>query len=189
VGPAGRKIIMKKRSLVACVSIVTVPTLFLAGTAFAQNNGAAGGLCEGDALSKMFCANDLPTMLNEAFKISISVGAILAMLRIGYAGYLYMGSDIWSNKGKAKEVFQNAIFGLLLLLAIWLILNQINPDILKLRLLETAPGLASGSASTPTPAPATPPPSGAFVAPNQDPSINGCGVNGCNTFDPTPLSP
>ena len=79
-------------------------------------------------------ATDLPSMLNVAFQTAIMVGAVLAMFRIAYAGWLYMGSDMWSKKGQAKEVFQNAIIGLLLLLAVYLILNQINPDILSLKI-------------------------------------------------------
>ena len=116
--------------------LVIVALLLPMNAAFAQAAGS-GGLCDGDALSRLFCSNSLADMLNQAFQISISIGAILAMLRIGYAGYLYMGSaDMWSSKTKAKEVFQNAIFGLLLLLAIYLILYQINPDILRLQLLQ-----------------------------------------------------
>jgi prepilin signal peptidase PulO-like enzyme (type II secretory pathway) len=76
-------------------------------------------------------------MLNTAFVVAINIGAILAMMRIMWAGWLYMGSaDMWSNKHHAKEVFQNAIIGLLILLAIWIILHQINPDILNITFLD-----------------------------------------------------
>ena len=99
---------------------------------------AGTGLCGGDALSDLFCKASLPDMLNGAFQIAISVGAILAMLRIAYGGYLYMGSaDMWSSKQHAKEVFRDAVIGLLLLLAIYLILYQINPCILNLDVLNT----------------------------------------------------
>ena len=75
---------------------------------------------------------DIGSMLNTAFIVAINLGAILAMIRIIYGGWLYMGSsDMWSNKHHAKEVIGDAVFGLLLLLAIWIILNQINPDILN----------------------------------------------------------
>jgi threonine/homoserine/homoserine lactone efflux protein len=78
-------------------------------------------------------------MLNQVFQLAIALGGVLAMLRIGYAGWLYMGSeDMWSSKTHAKEVFRDAIIGLLILLAIWLILNQINPDMLKLKILQTS---------------------------------------------------
>ena len=87
--------------------------------------------------------NNLAAFFNSAFKIAISVGAILALLRIVLAGYLYMGSaDMWSNKQHAKDVFRDAVVGLLLLLGIWLILHQINPCLLDTTVLEN--GSASG---------------------------------------------
>lgn len=74
---------------------------------------------------------------NALFTLAISAGAIAAVLRLAYAGYMYMGAaDMWGNKQKAKEIMGNAIVGLLLLLSIWLILRQINPDILSLKVLQ-----------------------------------------------------
>jgi len=77
-------------------------------------------------------------MVQTAFTMALSLGAILAVLRIVYAGYLYMGSaDMWSSKGRAKEVFGDAIIGLLILFAVWIILNQINPGILNIDVFRT----------------------------------------------------
>ncbi len=78
-------------------------------------------------------SQDLSGYLNSIFKIAISAGAILAVLRLGYAGYLYMGSDLWGNKEKAKEIMQNVFLGLFLLLSVYIILAQINPNILNLK--------------------------------------------------------
>src|SRR3989344_1988095 len=75
---------------------------------------------------------------------------------LAYAGYLYMGqSDMWSHKGEAKQIITDVTIGFLLLLAIYLILYQINPDILKLKALErikpvqSAPGQQSAPAANP----------------------------------------
>ena len=104
----------------------------------APNISGNASACGTDSLSKMFCEMTLPDVLNNLFQIAISVGAILAMLRIAYAGYLYMGSaDMWSSKQHAKDVFRDAIIGLLLLLSIWLILYQINPCLLDLQVLQS----------------------------------------------------
>ena len=104
----------------------------------APNVSGNSSACGTDSLSKMFCEMTLPDVLNNLFQIAISVGAILAMLRIAYAGYLYMGSaDMWSSKQHAKDVFRDAIIGLLLLLSIWLILYQINPCLLDLEVLQS----------------------------------------------------
>jgi hypothetical protein len=99
---------------------------------------AAGGSCFSAHLSaESLSSCDIAATINQVFQFSISLGAVLAMLRIAYAGHLYMGSaDMWSNKTKAKEVFTDAIVGLLLLLAIWLIIRQINPCILDLSVFE-----------------------------------------------------
>ena len=130
--------------------IFPIALFAVAGVASAQSTPASA-LCTGDSLEQLFCNPDLPAMLNSLFQLSITLGGILAMLRIGYAGFLYMGrEDMWSTKTHAKEVFRDAIIGLLLLLAIWLILNQINPDILKLGLLQpTTGGAAGGGSATP----------------------------------------
>ena len=108
----------------------------IAGQSAASVSGKTS--CEGDPLTKLFCDESIPKILNDVFQLSISVGAILALLRISYAGYLYMGSaDMWSDKQHARDVFRDAIIGLLLLLAIWLILYQINPCILSLHFLDS----------------------------------------------------
>lgn len=79
---------------------------------------------------------NLSTFLNTAFKTAITVGAILAVLRIVYAGVLYMTTDIFSRKKDAVQILQDAVWGMLLLLAVYLILNQINPDILDLSKID-----------------------------------------------------
>lgn len=100
---------------------------------------------------------DLGAMLNAAFIVAINVGAILAMMRIMWAGWLYMGAaDMWSNKHHAKEVFQDAIIGLLILLAVWIILRTINPDILNVGSLgSTASASQSQTSNQFTGVPAT----------------------------------
>lgn len=91
----------------------------------------------GSKLGQLYTSTDFSNFINGLFKFAIALGAIAAVLRIAYAGYLYMGqSDMWSQKGVAKGIIQNVTLGLLLLLAIYLILYQINPDILTLKALR-----------------------------------------------------
>ncbi len=82
-------------------------------------------------------SNPLGTYLNNLFKIALSAGAVLAVIRLVWAGYQYMGSDMWGNKQKAKEIIQDVVLGMLLLLGTYLILYQINPCILNLDILES----------------------------------------------------
>ncbi len=110
-------------------------------------------------LGNLYGSSDLSSFVNGLFKFAIAVGAIGAVLRLAYAGYLYMGTDMWSNKSAARAVISDVTLGLLLLLAIWLILYQINPDILKLNALkhitpvQTAQTTSGSSATSPSSAP------------------------------------
>lgn len=98
-------------------------------------------------LSGVFSSGNLPGLFNGLFKIALSVGAMLAVLRLAYAGYLYMGSsDMWGSKHHAKEVIQDSIIGLLLLLSIYVILYQINPCLLNLNVLSSLGGQAASCA-------------------------------------------
>lgn len=88
-------------------------------------------------LGNLYASTDLSNFVNGLFKFAIAIGAIGAVIRLAYAGYLYMGqSDMWSHKGDAKEIIGDVTLGILLLLAIYLILYQINPGILKLDALK-----------------------------------------------------
>ena len=87
-------------------------------------------------LSGVYNSGDLAGYVNALFTTALSVGAILAVLRIAYAGYEYMTTDAWGSKQHAKEVLGDVVLGLLLLLSIYLILNQINPNLLKLDILR-----------------------------------------------------
>ena len=102
-----------------------------------------------------FSNMSLPQFFNATFSLAISAGAILAVLRLAYAGWLYMSSDAFGTKSHAKEVIQNAILGLLLLIGIYIILNQINPCLLNLNVVQTISGGtgqcgSSSAAASPT---------------------------------------
>jgi hypothetical protein len=60
-----------------------------------------------------------------------------------------MGTDIFDKKGAAKEAIQNALIGLLLLVTTYILLNQINPDILNLNITQNlkAPSAANDPAA------------------------------------------
>lgn len=90
----------------------------------------------GTAFSGFGQSMTLPQFFNAVFTMSISVGAILAVLQLARAGWLYMSSDAFGTKSRAKEIIRDAIIGLLLLLGIYIILFQINPNILNLDVLR-----------------------------------------------------
>ena len=108
-----------------------VPTIVLAAGGFVPLTKDAEF---GKLLSTGAGADDLGTFINGAFKFTLSIGAILAVLRIAYAGYQYMSSDAWGEKSHAKEILADVTIGLLLLLSVYMILYQINPQIMNLHI-------------------------------------------------------
>lgn len=71
------------------------------------------------------------TYLNIIIKIFFGICAALAMLMIIIGGIQYMTSELMSSKESAKESITHAIFGFLLALSAYLILNTLNPDLLN----------------------------------------------------------
>jgi hypothetical protein len=91
-------------------------------------------------LGQLNSSTSLASFLSGLFTAAISLGGILAVLRLAYAGYLYMTSEAFGTKSHAKEVIGDAVLGLLLLLGVWLILKQINPQLLNLNILQSTTG-------------------------------------------------
>ena len=107
------------------------------------------GAQSGSKLSGIYTGGDLSTYISKMFVFAISIGAIIAVVRLMWAGYLYMGSEMWSSKEKAKTVFREVIFGLLLLLSIYLILQKINPQLLNIQILDSVKNSASTGQQAP----------------------------------------
>ena len=112
--------------------------LFAVG-AFKPLTGDSNGVQLAPFLTQAFNGNGngLTALFNVAFRFAIAIGAILAVIRLVYAGFIYMTTDLFGAKTAAKGVIWNALTGLFLLLSIWIILNQINPQILNLDLLRS----------------------------------------------------
>lgn len=72
--------------------------------------------------------------LRDIYNFLISVVGILAMAALVYGGFRYLTSV--GNPAAvedAKDIINSAVIGLVLALGSWLILNEINPDILVLK--------------------------------------------------------
>jgi type IV secretory pathway VirB2 component (pilin) len=76
--------------------------------------------------------------LNLMIKLFIGICAVLAVIMIVMGGIQYMTSELPGNKEAGKERIMHAIFGLLLALGAWTLLNTINPDLLKTDLSSLA---------------------------------------------------
>jgi hypothetical protein len=114
------------------------------------------------------CATDLQTYLPGAFNLIVGLAAVLAFLVLTYGGVFYMTSDAISGKSQGKEYITNALLGLGLVLASWLILFtiggqkmlQINLQLVQPNMTQStlnlsalssldASAVAAASASTP----------------------------------------
>ncbi len=55
------------------------------------------------------------------FRLTLAIAGVLAVLRLIYAGILYMSSDAYSNTNEAKGIINDALWGLALVLGAWMI--------------------------------------------------------------------
>lgn len=73
--------------------------------------------------------------LATVFKIGIGITIFLAVVYIILGGIQYATTDAISGKSAGKDRIMNAIWGLLLALSAYLILNTINPDLVNFNFL------------------------------------------------------
>jgi len=76
----------------------------------------------------------LETYIPAIFKLAIGLSAVAAILMIVIGGFQYISSDAIMKKLEGKERIKNAVFGLVLVISAWLILNTINPNLLNINL-------------------------------------------------------
>jgi hypothetical protein len=69
------------------------------------------------------------SLLNTLFTILIYLGGMLAVLFLVLGGITYMVSEVVDKRSAARERIKAALWGLLLLLMSWIILNTINPQL------------------------------------------------------------
>ena len=101
--------------------------------------------------------SDFAGFLNGMFKLLFTIGGMVAVASLVYGGITYMVSEIVGKIEWAKRQMREALWGLALLVAAWLILYTINPDLITFKL-----NVQSITTNTPTSAAnttATAPPS------------------------------
>ncbi|MBI2674022.1 MAG: hypothetical protein HYX23_01945 [Candidatus Zambryskibacteria bacterium] len=82
--------------------------------------------------------------IRGVFMLTIGIATGLAVIMIIFGGIKYMSTDAFTGKSEAKETIQNAIWGLLLIIAAWLILYTINPKLVEFNFsipIQTRPAL------------------------------------------------
>ena len=77
-------------------------------------------------------SSDLPGYLQDMFKIVLGVAGVLAVIMIMRGGIMYItAGDNESSVGEAKDIIRSAIFGLLLAIMSFLIIQTLNPSALN----------------------------------------------------------
>lgn len=70
-------------------------------------------------------------LLSVAFTVLLSVSAAAAVVMITLGGVQYMFSDAAGVKSLGRERIKNAVYGLVLVFAAWLIVYTINPNLVR----------------------------------------------------------
>lgn len=86
-------------------------------------------------------ANGFNSYINQLYFLSISLAALLAVIKIIIGGVKWMLTDIVTSKADAKNDIRSALLGLLLIVSAVLILGTINPQLRELNVLSGAPAL------------------------------------------------
>jgi uncharacterized membrane protein len=86
-------------------------------------------------------ATDFNLYINQLYFLSISLAALLAVIKIIIGGVKWMLTDVVTSKSDAKNDIRSALLGLLLIVSAVLILGTINPQLRQLNVLGGAPAL------------------------------------------------
>lgn len=81
--------------------------------------------------AKITTSGNLGDFLSSVYNFGVAAAAALAVLMIAWGGIEYMTTEAFFEKSEAKNKIKGALWGLLLVLASYLILWTVNPDILK----------------------------------------------------------
>lgn len=122
---------------------------------------------------------DFGAFLSAMFRMLITFGGLFAVVMITVAGIGYMLSESAVDIDKAKGRAKAALWGLLLLMGSWLILNTINPDLLKFNLLSNRVNQAGSN----TPAATAPQQAGANVNTTPDPAAKTSCESGLGAYN------
>jgi len=69
--------------------------------------------------------------INALYALSISIGALMAVIKIIIAGVRYMLSDIVTSKSEAISDIRGAVLGLLIVISAVVVLQEINPQLVE----------------------------------------------------------
>lgn len=83
-------------------------------------------------------AENFGNYLNQVYFLSISVAALIAVVKIIIAGVKWMMTDLINGKSEAATEIRTSLLGLLLIISAVLILETINPQLTNFNILRYA---------------------------------------------------
>lgn len=115
---------MKKTiALIFCLIVLATPLLASAANPCTLQGAATSGGAD---------PAQLPRCVNQIYVWSLGVAALLALLMMIVGGYYYMTSAGNAEQAtKGVDMLWSSIIGLALLFGAYLLLNTINPDLVK----------------------------------------------------------
>lgn len=128
-------------------------------------------------ISEIESGSGLAPYLNAFFSLGLAIAVLLAVVLFVYNGVVYMTSDVVGSKENAKKAFFGIIGGLVLALSTVLILEQINPNLVKFKLFQTLQEISGAVAIPPPAGPPPPEPSDAETAAREAFKALGVGIN------------
>jgi type IV secretory pathway VirB2 component (pilin) len=108
------------------------PLFLFAHTAIAQTPTATTACPDGQynlmvPLGSLSGCVTLGTYVTGLFQVLVGIAGVLAVVMLVICGIKLMTAEAVSSKEEARKCIYNAIFGLLLILGSWMLLNSINP--------------------------------------------------------------
>ncbi|HTL39776.1 MAG TPA: hypothetical protein VL306_03115, partial [Methylomirabilota bacterium] len=121
---------MKKIFLITMLTLILTTPYLAAAQSTTTTNPCTVSAVQGSS-NKLTA---LPQCINQVYKWSLGIGALLALLMTVIGGYYYMTSAGNAEQAsKGTEMIWGAIIGLVLLFGAYLLLNTINPDFVNLK--------------------------------------------------------
>ncbi|OGE73735.1 MAG: hypothetical protein A3I07_03405 [Candidatus Doudnabacteria bacterium RIFCSPLOWO2_02_FULL_42_9] len=122
---------IKKYLAILLLVLVLLPTVALAQTTAPGNPCSLAGI----KTQTGGAASTLPRCVNQIYVWSLGVAVLLALLMIVVGGYYYMTSSGNAEQAaKGKEYITGALIGIVILFTAYILLNQINPDLVNFNL-------------------------------------------------------
>lgn len=137
------KKIFLRLGLIVILMFLLLPTVsVIAGdstytyTVLAPLPGTTEGTCTYDSkgVASAGCQTTLQKYLPGAFSLAIGLSAVFAVVMIVLGGFQYMSSDAIQGKEDGRNRIKNSVYGLVLVIAAYLILYTVNPNLLTLNL-------------------------------------------------------